>query len=224
MRNLGLSTTAGGSSRAVAASIRWSCRAGRAAMRRWRSRAWRAGRRRGRGRRSASGRRPGSCGRGSGSGRRTRSAACARAGAAHDGPQVERANLVKGCRRREQRRFGVLPEDDRSGPVLPPLRRRQGDQSVAVHGQHRDPGHHVIESAVGLIPADAPAELLRQGEAVQRGPPGDERAQQRHFLHREVAPVIPALDLGAHHGPRDRAHLRSSLIDQGNHGDRFFGA
>ena len=55
-------------------------------------------------------------------------------GAAHDGAQVERADLVEGRRGREQRRFGVRPEDDRPGPVLPSLRRRQGDQAVPVHG------------------------------------------------------------------------------------------
>ena len=43
----------------------------------------------------------------------------ARAGAAHDGAQVERANLVKGCRRRERRRFGVRPEDDGPGAASP---------------------------------------------------------------------------------------------------------
>ena len=106
------------------------------------------------------------------------------AGAAHDGAQVERTDLVEGRRGREQRRFGVRPEDDRPGPVLPSLRRRQGDQAVPVHGQHGDPGHHVLEAAVGLEPADAPAELLRQHMAVQRRRPGDQRAQQRHFPRR----------------------------------------
>ena len=95
----------------------------------------------------------------------------ARAGAAHDGAQVERAHLVKRCRRRERRRFGVRPEDDGPGPVLPPLRRRQGDQAVLVHGRHGHPRHHVLEPAVGLEPADAPAELLRQGWRVGAGGP-----------------------------------------------------
>ncbi len=57
-------------------------------------------------------------------------------GAAHDGAQVERTDLAEGRRGREQRRFGVQPEDDRPGPVLLSLRRRQGDQTVPVHGQH----------------------------------------------------------------------------------------
>ena len=58
-----------------------------------------------------------------------------------------------------------------------------------MHGQHGDPGHHVLEAAVGLEPADAPAELLRQHLAVQRRRPGDQRAQQRHFPGGEVAAV-----------------------------------
>ena len=32
-------------------------------------------------------------------------------GAAHDGAQFERADIIEGCRHREQRRFGVRPED-----------------------------------------------------------------------------------------------------------------
>ena len=120
------------------------------------------------------------------------------AGAADDEPQVERAGLVEGSRRRGQRRFGLRPEDDRPGPVLPPLRRRQGDEAVVVHGQHGHPGHHVLEPAVGLEPADAPAELLGQRMAVQRRRAGDQRAQQRHRSHREVASVIAALTLAGH--------------------------
>ena len=147
----------------------------------------------------------------------------ARAGAAHDRAQVERANLVKGCRRRERRRFGVRPEDDGPGPVLPPLRRRQGDQAVLVHGQHGHPRHHVLEPAVGLEPADAPAELLRQGMAVQRRRAGDQRAQQRHLPRREVAPVIAALDRAGHPGAID-SFRRSASIDQGSHGERSPGA
>ena len=130
-------------------------------------------------------------------------------GAAHDGAQVERADLVEGRRGREQRRFGVRPEDDRPGPVLPSLRRRQGDQAVPVHGQHGDPGHHVLEPAVGLEPADAPAELLRQQMAVQRRRPGGQRAQQRHFPGGEIAAVITALDLAGH---RRRHELAPALL------------
>ena len=81
------------------------------------------------------------------------------AGAAHDGAEVERANLVEGGRGREQRRLGVRPEDDGLGPTLPSLRRRQNDHTVAVHGQHGHLSHHVLEVAIGLEPADAPAEL-----------------------------------------------------------------
>ena len=43
------------------------------------------------------------------------------AGPASDGPQVERADLVEGCRGREQRRLGVRSEDDRTGSALPLL-------------------------------------------------------------------------------------------------------
>ena len=133
--------------------------------RRWRSRAWRAASRRGRGRRSASGRRPGSCIRDSGSGRRTRSRACspgcrARRGAGRG------ADLVEGRRGREQRRFGVRPEDDRPGPVLPSLRRGRAIRPSLCMASI-DPGHHFLEFAVGLEPADAPAELLRQHMAVR---------------------------------------------------------
>ena len=145
------------------------------------------------------------------------------AGAAHDGAQVERAHLVKGGRRRQRRRFGVRPEDDRPGPVLPPLRRRQGDQAVLVHGQHGDPGHHVLEAAVGLEPADAPAERLRQGMARRRRLGGDQRAQQRHLPDREVAPVIAALDLAGHPGAIN-SFRRSASIDQGSQGERSSGA
>ena len=94
------------------------------------------------------------------------------AGVADDGSQAERADFIERCRRREQRRFGVRSEGDRPGRGPWPLRRRQDDQAVAVHGQHGDPGHHVLEAAVGIEPADAPAELPRQawrldgGEAV----------------------------------------------------------
>ena len=90
-------------------------------------------------------------------------------GATHDGVQVERTDLVEGCRGREQRRLGVRSEDDRPGPALASLGRRQGDHAVAVRGQHGDLGHHVLEPAVGLEPADAPAELSRQAARVGCG-------------------------------------------------------
>ena len=80
-------------------------------------------------------------------------------GAAHDDAHLQRADLVEGRRGREQRRFGIGSEDDRLGPALPSPRRRQRDHAVAVHGQHGHLCHHVLEAAVGLEPADAPAEL-----------------------------------------------------------------
>ena len=97
--------------------------------------------------------------------------------AADDGADLQRADLVESRGRREERRFGVLSEDDGSGPVLFPLRGRQDDEAVPVHGEHGDARHHVLEPAVGLEPAGAPAELLRQAVAVERGRPGDQPAQ-----------------------------------------------
>ena len=43
-------------------------------------------------------------------------------------------------------------------------------------------------------------------------------AQERHLFGGEVAPVVPALDVNRHPGAVS-ARLRSSLIDQGSHGD-----
>ena len=148
--------------------------------------------------------------------------ALALAGVAHDSAQSERADVVEGCRGREQRRLGVVSEDDRLWPVLAPLGRWQDDETVAVHGQHGDPGHHVLEGAVGLEPADAPAELSRQGGAGRLRIDSDQRAQQRHFLGGEVAPVIAALDGAGHRGVM-KLRLRSSLIDHGSQGDRSSG-
>ena len=91
-----------------------------------------------------------------------------------------------------------------------------------MHGQHGHPGHHVLEPAIGLEPADAPAELLRQGVAVQRRRASDQRAQQRHFLGAEVAAVIAALDPAGHPAAM-KVRLRSSFIDHGSHGDRSSG-
>ena len=70
------------------------------------------------------------------------------------------------------------------------------NQAVPVHGEHGHPGHHVLESAVGLEPADAPAELLGEHVAIERGRAGDQRAQQRHLFRREVASVVAALGHG----------------------------
>ena len=144
------------------------------------------------------------------------------AGAVHDGAHLQRADLVEGCRGREQRRLGVGSEDDRLRPVLPPLRQRQGDHAVAVHGEHGDPGHHVLEPAVGLEPADAAAELSRQGGAGGLRIGGDQGVQQRHLVCGEVAPVIAALDHAGHPGAMN-SRLRFSLMDHGSQGDRSSG-
>ena len=61
-------------------------------------------------------------------------------GVTHDGAEVERANLVEGGRRREQRGFGIRPEDDGLGAALPSPRRREHDDAVAMHGEHGDLG------------------------------------------------------------------------------------
>ena len=90
------------------------------------------------------------------------------AGSAHDDSHIEGADLIESLRRRDEGRLGVWSEDDRSGPVLAPLRRGERDQAVLVHGEHGHPGHHVLESAVGLVPADAAAELLGERMAVER--------------------------------------------------------
>ena len=144
------------------------------------------------------------------------------AGLAHDGSQVERADLVEGGRCGEQRRLGVRSEDNRAGWVPSPLRRWQFDEAVTMHGEHGDPGHHVLETAVGLEPADAPAELSRQGGAGRLGIGGDQGAQQRHLIGGEVAAVVAALNRAGHPGAVN-SRLRSSLIDHGSQGDRSCG-
>ena len=118
------------------------------------------------------------------------------AGSAHGDVHIEGTDLVKGLGRRYEGRFGIWSEDDwpRRGSRV--LRRGERDQAVLVHGEHGHPGHHVLESAVGLEPADAAAELLRERMAVERRWTGDQRAQQRHLLAREVASVVAALGHG----------------------------
>ena len=58
---------------------------------------------------------------------------------------------------------------------------------------------NVLQAAVGLGPADAPAELPGQGMAVDRRQTGDQCAQQRHFPGREVRS-------GTLSGPQSRRH------------------
>ena len=78
MRNLGLSTTSGRFFSRSCGVHPMKLSRGASFQAAVPSRAWRWACRRGRGRRSASGRRPGSCGRDSDGGRRTRSTACPR--------------------------------------------------------------------------------------------------------------------------------------------------
>ena len=78
-----------------------------------------------------------------------------------DGSQAQRTGVLEGGWRGEHRWLGGLYEGDRPQPVLSPFRRRQHDQGVVVHGQHRHSGHHVLEPTVGLEPADAPAKRLQ---------------------------------------------------------------
>ena len=72
-------------------------------------------------------------------------------GRAHEhGLQADRAHLIKGLRRRFQRRVGIGSEGHWHGGVASPLRRRKDDQPVLVHGQHCDARHHVLEPSSGL--------------------------------------------------------------------------
>ena len=95
-------------------------------------------------------------------------------------------------------RFGA--ERDRPGPVLAPPSAGLVRSGRPWHGQHDDAGHHVLDPAVGLVLADAAAELLRQRVAVERQRVGDPRAQQRHLRRHEVAAVVAALDRNGHVG------------------------
>ena len=118
------------------------------------------------------------------------------AGSAHDDAHIEGADLIEGPGRRDEGLFGAGSEGDRPGPVLAPLRRGERNPAVVVHGEHGHPGHHVLEPAVGFVPADAAAELLRERMAIQGRGTCDQRAQQRHLFRREVASVVAALGHG----------------------------
>ena len=56
---------------------------------------------------------------------------------ADDGLKAERADVIEDRKRGNERRFRILNEGDRAGSLPIPLRRRQCNQDVAVHGQHR---------------------------------------------------------------------------------------
>ena len=173
-------------------------------------------------RRSASARRPGSCIRGSGSGRRTRSRAGLRGCRARRCacPSGRTSSRVVGAGSSGGSMSG--PKTIGFGRYCRPLGGRQGDHAVAVHGEHGDPGHHVLEAAVGLDPADAAAELSRQGGAGRLWIGRDQGAQQRHLFNGEVASVIAALDRAAHRGAMN-SRLRSSFIDHGSQDVRSSG-
>ena len=98
---------------------------------------------------------------------------------------------------------------------------------MAFHRQRHNKGAFFIRTPAGGIAHDGPqaerADLIEGGRGRQRPRfGGDERAQQRHFFGGEVAPVIPALDVGRHRGAA-RARLRSALMDQGSHAERSSG-
>ena len=99
----------------------------------------------------------------------------------------------------------------------------RGTILAAEHTSRSHSYHYVLEVAVGLEPADASAELLRQRKAVERWGLGDRRAEQRNLLRCEFAPAKSALDLAGYPGAA-RARLRPAFIDDGSHGDRSSGA
>ena len=107
--------------------------------------------------------------------------------------QVQRLCVVERGGRCAQGRLTQLPVG-RAGRVKPPARRRQHNPAVALHGQHGHACGHVLESAVGAQPSDAPTELPRQLRAVAGGPLGDRLAQQAYLAGGELAPVIAAHD------------------------------
>ena len=80
---------------------------------------------------------------------------------------------------------------------------------------HRNPGHHVHDSPVGLEPANSPLEVPRQGMAIKLWVGSDEGAQKPALHCSEVAPALPALYVDRHPGAI-RARLGPSLIDHGN--------
>ena len=98
--------------------------------------------------------------------------------AAHD--QIEGTDLVEVSRGRERGWLGVGTDDDGPLAVNASPRRRQGNETVAVHCEHGDTHHHVLEVAVGLEPADAAAEPSGQGGTCGLGRGRDQGAKESH--------------------------------------------
>ena len=87
-----------------------------------------------------------------------------------------------------------------SAVVVAPARRRQLDEPVAMHAQHRDPTAHVLQLSVGTPPVKPFAHHLREGEPMAAGVLGDDGADQLHLLFAEQ-PSAVAQRL-RRHGPR----------------------
>ena len=74
--------------------------------------------------------------------------------------------------------------------VVGPARRRQPDEPVAVHAQHRHPTAHVLQLAVGASPVQPFAHQPREGEPMAGGVLGDERADQLHLPFAEQPSAV----------------------------------
>ena len=71
-----------------------------------------------------------------------------------------------------------------------PARRRQRDEAVAVHAQHRHPAAHVLQLSVGTPPVEPFAHHLREGEPMAAGVVGDDGADQLQFLLAEQPSAV----------------------------------
>ena len=78
--------------------------------------------------------------------------------------------------------------DDRPGRLA--TRRRQHNQLISIHAQHRHPARHLFESSIGLFPIQQLTDLLRQpgSGTVRMG--GNQFANALQLLGTEVASAI----------------------------------
>ena len=98
---------------------------------------------------------------------------------AGDGEHLQRAGLCEGPGQRMHRRVGVGGDGALATARTVRLPGgRQGDQSVAMHFQHQHPGRQVLESAIGLDPAEVLTKRLGQGTAVPRRMVGHQGPQK----------------------------------------------